>query len=134
MCAGRQGALCAWESNPLQSLTTRRMENSYLEINAGNGRMTFPLEGQPVTIGRHASNALVISDGMASRSHCVIEQVAEGGFRIRDLNSSNGTKVNGQIVRNALLLPGDVINIGKTTIKLVIPGAPEHAKANGDVE
>src|SRR4051812_16643020 len=110
------------------------MENPYLEINAGNGRMQFPLEGQPVTIGRHASNTLVISDGMASRSHCVIEKIPEGGFRIRDLNSSNGTKVNGQIVRNALLLPGDVINIGKTTIKLVIPGAPQPGKTNGDID
>src|SRR5256885_1902168 len=111
-----------------------RMENPYLEINAGNGKMTFPLEGPPVTIGRHASNTLVISDGMASRSHCVIEKIPEGGFRIRDLNSSNGTKVNGQIVRNALLLPGDVINIGKTTIKLVIPGAPEQGKVGGHVD
>jgi general secretion pathway protein E len=110
------------------------MENPFLEINAGNGHMTYPLEGQPVTIGRHASNALVISDGMASRSHCVIEQLPEGGFRIRDLNSSNGTKVNGQIVRNALLLPGDVINIGKTTIKLIIPGAKEQKQTNGDVD
>src|SRR5947208_13491814 len=110
------------------------MESPYLEINAGNGRMQFPLEGQAVTIGRHSSNTLVISDGMASRSHCVIEKVPEGGYRVRDLNSSSGTRVNGQIVRTSLLLPGDVINIGRTSIKLVIPGAEPPPKSNGDVE
>ena len=84
--------------------------------------MEFPLDQPQVTIGRHSSNALVISDGMASRSHCVIEKVGET-FRLRDLNSSNGTRLNGQIVRSAVMAPGDVISIGRTTLKLVIPGA-----------
>ena len=85
--------------------------------------MEFPLDQPQVTIGRHSSNALVISDGMASRSHCVIEKVGDT-FRLRDLNSSNGTRLNGQIVRSAVMANGDVISIGRTTLKLIVPGAP----------
>jgi general secretion pathway protein E len=94
------------------------MAHPFLEITAGAGRMEFPLEQPQVTIGRHASNTLVLSDGMASRSHCVIEKT-DGGYRVRDLNSSNGTKLNGQVVRSAMLASGDVIQIGKTTLKFV---------------
>src|SRR5438552_4527852 len=99
------------------------MDNPYLEITAGAGRMEFPLDQPQVTIGRHSANALVISDGMASRSHCVIEKVGDT-FRLRDLNSSNGTRLNGQIVRSAVMTNGDVISIGRTTLKLIVPGAP----------
>jgi len=60
---------------------------------------------------------------MASRSHCVIEKVGDT-FRLRDLNSSNGTRLNGQLVRSAVMNNGDVISIGRTTLKLVVPGAP----------
>ncbi len=97
------------------------MEIPFLEIHAGDGRMEFPLNMPAVTIGRHSTNALVISDARASRSHCVIEKTTEG-FEVRDLNSSNGTRLNGELIRTAKLAPGDVISIGKTTLKLVVPG------------
>jgi len=75
------------------------MDGPYLEISAGAGRMEFPLDQPQVTIGR-IFNALVISDGMASRSHCVIEKVGDT-FRLRDLNSPTARGLNGQLVRSA---------------------------------
>src|SRR5436190_6938192 len=95
------------------------MDSPHLEITVGGQTRQLPLDVPAVTVGRHQSNTLVLSDGMASRSHCVIEKAGNGTFRVRDLNSSNGTKLNGQIIRTAVLAPGDVITIGKTEIRLV---------------
>ncbi|MBC7773606.1 MAG: FHA domain-containing protein, partial [Pyrinomonadaceae bacterium] len=67
-----------------------------------------------VSIGRHPENTFSIDDGLASRYHCVIEPNDNGGIRVRDLGSRNGTKVNGErIVADAELNDGDVVKIGK---------------------
>jgi len=96
-------------------------EGPYLEARTPTGRSAIPFGKEPLSIGRHSSNKLVLVDDMASRLHAVIERVTEG-FRLRDLDSRNGVKVNGQLVKNALILPGDVITIGKTIMRIVIPG------------
>ena len=81
----------------------------------------------PVTIGRHVSNVLVLDDTQASRAHAVIEPVPGTGFRLRDLNSSNGTFLNGQRMAGpALLAPGDQIVIGGTRIELIGAAIPEN--------
>jgi predicted component of type VI protein secretion system len=58
---------------------------------------------------------------MASRFHCVIEKVPDG-YLIRDLGASNPTRVNGRVVKSALLAPGDEILVGSTKLVLVTPG------------
>ncbi|MEO7155906.1 MAG: ATPase, T2SS/T4P/T4SS family, partial [Vicinamibacterales bacterium] len=95
------------------------MAEPYLEIQSIDGHRQIPLvPAQPITIGRHASNTLVVADTQASRYHCVIEKAPEG-WRVRDLDSSNGTKVNGQLIKSALLVGGDMVTIGKTAIRMV---------------
>jgi general secretion pathway protein E len=101
----------------------------YLEIQTPDGRRKVPVDDKPVTIGRHPENRLVISDPLSSRRHCVIER-ASGGWRVRDLNSSNGTRVNGSVIEQARLLPGDIVSIGATRITLVVPA--EDAEELGD--
>ena len=64
---------------------------------------------------------IVLNDGMASRYHCVIEMSPEG-LRVRDLDSSNGTRVNGQVVKAWKLGDGDVVNIGRSSITCM----PQH--------
>jgi type II secretory ATPase GspE/PulE/Tfp pilus assembly ATPase PilB-like protein len=108
------------------------METPFLEIHTPTGHSQVKLE-KPVTIGRHPSNAVVLTDTMSSRQHCVVEKEGDR-FRVRDLNSSNGTRLNGQIIRTATLAHGDVITIGKTMIRLVIPGADENGQVNGNGE
>src|SRR5262249_15446525 len=87
------------------------------------GRSRVPFGTGPVTIGRNFTNLLVIEEAMASRFHCVIDRTDEG-FRLRDLDSRNGTKVNGQVVKAAILSQGDVVQIGSTQIKVVSGTAP----------
>ncbi|HEV2296381.1 MAG TPA: ATPase, T2SS/T4P/T4SS family [Tepidisphaeraceae bacterium] len=101
---------------------TDLMTEPYIEIQNTEGRRNVPVNDQPITIGRHASNVIVLAEGNASRYHCVIEKAPEGGLRVRDLDSSNGTRVNGQLVKVMRIGDGDTVTVGKTTMKLVAPG------------
>lgn len=55
----------------------------------------FPL-GQKTTMGRHPNNTLRLVDREVSKEHCSVERVGNS-YLLRDLNSSNGTFVNGRI-------------------------------------
>jgi general secretion pathway protein E len=70
------------------------------------------LAAEPVTIGRHPDNTICIKDEKASRFHCVIEPDGNGGWRVRDLESRNGTKVNGSRMDQAPLAAGDLVKVG----------------------
>jgi general secretion pathway protein E len=106
------------------------MVHAYLEI-ANNGKTSrVPIEGVRLSIGRHASNALVLEDTLASRNHCVIEKL-NNQFRVRDLNSSNGTMVNGEVIRESFLEPGDIISIGSTTLEFLLGDDAPPATAAG---
>jgi pSer/pThr/pTyr-binding forkhead associated (FHA) protein len=72
-----------------------------------------------LAIGRspRAGNDLVLEgDGMVSRRHARIEIEADGSFTLYDLQTTNGTRVNGQKVDNRLLRDGDEIVIGETRL------------------
>jgi pSer/pThr/pTyr-binding forkhead associated (FHA) protein len=79
----------------------------------------FPL--QPVTsIGRSASNAVVVPDTYASSQHALLTW-REGQWWLEDRNSRNGTRLNGSPVEEPTLVsPGDVIGVGRTRLKLEV--------------
>ena len=81
------------------------MDRPYLQINTAAGRKQLVLGKDPISIGRHHENKLVLADSMASRFHCVIEKVPDG-YLLRDLGASNPTRVNGRVVKSALLAAG----------------------------
>lgn len=68
-----------------------------------------------ISIGRSTENLICISDKKASRKHCQIEKVGQG-YKLVDLESRNGTRVNEEMVNQKLLSAGDVIRIGDVTI------------------
>jgi pSer/pThr/pTyr-binding forkhead associated (FHA) protein len=71
-------------------------------------------DGSTVIIGRDSSTALPLRDTMTSRMHCKI-QAQEDGFYLTDLESMNGTYLNGEKVRELVKLEhGDLIKIGDT--------------------
>jgi hypothetical protein len=69
-----------------------------------------------VTIGRLPDCAITITDPQASREHATISP-DERGYRIVDLGSMNGVLVNGVRVREHVLIDGDVITIGATSLR-----------------
>jgi pSer/pThr/pTyr-binding forkhead associated (FHA) protein len=74
----------------------------------------FSLTHHPVVIGRQADNTIILSDPQASRHHASISWQT-GIYLVQDLDSANGTYVNGQrIAVPTLLRPGDVLRVGGT--------------------
>lgn len=95
------------------------MEQTILEVKTDTGIRRLQLTGNPVTIGRDTANSLTFRDDKLSRFHCVVEKKG-AAFRLRDLGSSNGTKVNGKNIRLATLKTGDVICLGQVEIKFLV--------------
>ncbi len=83
----------------------------------------FDLGGDAAGLGRDTTNAVSLHDTEASRRHAEIRPV-DGKFVIADLNSSNGTYVNGEVVRNRELKPGDQIQIGRSILLFSHSGDP----------
>lgn len=72
---------------------------------------------QIIRIGRDSSNNVVVKDPLASRKHCQIIEDDNGNFRIDDLDSLNGTYVNGVLRRGSTYLsPNDIVRIGNTVL------------------
>jgi pSer/pThr/pTyr-binding forkhead associated (FHA) protein len=74
-------------------------------------RMVFNLEAIENTIGRELGNPVRIESGYVSKRHAVI-RFGQQGYTIADMNSANGTTVNGQRVTSAVLKDGDRIGLG----------------------
>ena len=73
------------------------------------------LSEKPLVIGRGGDTDVLVLDVEASRQHCSV-RFSEGKFYILDLNSKNGTFVNGKKVDLHQLRSGDRIRIGSTTL------------------
>lgn len=78
--------------------------------------VTFPLDGDQLTIGRDSNNGVAINDAEVSRKHARL--TFQGGkYVLEDLGSTNGTFVNGQrLAGPAVLKPGDVISLGEQIV------------------
>jgi Nif-specific regulatory protein len=66
----------------------------------------------PLLLGRDASNQVQTRDTAVSRKHCSVTEASSGGFEIEDLNSHNGTFVNGTKVSRKAIQHGDRIRAG----------------------
>lgn len=93
-------------------------ETAYLVVQSGPGtgeKFRMPA-GQVATIGRSPTNRIVLLDEISSRNHCEIYRVGDRWI-LRDLESRNGTRVNGDyITHDCELLPGQMIQIGTTLL------------------
>ena len=69
----------------------------------------------PLTIGREEGNPIQLNDDRISRFHLKIQE-DQNRIVLTDLESTNGTKVNGESVQLRLLRPGDVIALGRTVL------------------
>ena len=77
--------------------------------------MVYPLTAEETIIGRNPTTNITLLDNGISREHSIISFVdGESEYTIEDLQSTNGTKVNGKRERSAILQPNDEIRIGNT--------------------
>ncbi len=75
-----------------------------------DGKPPIPISQAVINIGRQTENDLVIDDPRVSRKHAQIRQ-SNGIFVIFDLGSTGGTFVNGQVITQHTLKPGDVVSL-----------------------
>jgi len=82
----------------------------------GEHLKTYDLDEPVVSIGRLPENTISIANMGVSRRHVKIEEDAARKFILSDLNSLNGTYVNGKKIKKVMLCSGDKITIGKYMI------------------
>lgn len=101
-------------------------------IEGPRGDATFWLDKPRLVVGRDPRSDLVIDHPEVSRRHALITRV-ENGWLIQDLESTNGTFVNGQpAVEPRLLAWGDTIDLG-TEVTLELQRAQAHSTASQEL-
>src|ERR1700677_3392165 len=105
------------------------------ELVPENGDPPIPIMRDVTVVGRHPDCDVVINEVSLSKRHCVFVKT-DGLLVIRDLATTNGTKVKGQKVRWAALLPDDKISLGGYKVRVYLgsddmPSPSEQSRARG---
>ncbi|QDQ26279.1 FHA domain-containing protein [Chitinimonas arctica] len=93
----------------------------------------YKLEKNTVTIGRKAHNDIQIDNLAVSGEHARLNMIGNDVF-LEDLESTNGTQVNGQPVQRQLLQDGDLVELGKYKLKFMQETGAAKAAAGGGQE
>jgi pSer/pThr/pTyr-binding forkhead associated (FHA) protein len=81
------------------------------------------LSAEETLIGRNPSTQIRLADESISREHAFVSyDEYEESWMLEDLQSTNGTKLNGKRIRSASLSDGDVIEVGQTKLKFSLKG------------
>lgn len=92
-----------------------------LQIDTGpDCGLLFPISDGTVSIGRALDNGLVLRDPATSLHHVQI-QCRAGELVLADLESTNGTYVNGERIRQRRLVNGDRLGIGQNSLRVIAP-------------
>jgi len=92
-----------------------------LVVTAGPSKdAIIPLTHLEASVGRDPNNVVAISDPSVSRKHCMLRREEDGRFQIRDLESRNGTLVNGVAVKEQWLRHGDEIATGDSVFLFLV--------------
>ncbi|MHC5544666.1 FHA domain-containing protein, partial [Singulisphaera rosea] len=103
------------------------------ELVPENGDPPIPITRDLTVVGRRPCCDVVIDHHGLSKRHCVLVKT-EGLLVVRDLISTNGTKVKGQKIRWAALLPDDRLTLGSYKVRVYLGSdeAPSPSeRANG---
>jgi pSer/pThr/pTyr-binding forkhead associated (FHA) protein len=96
----------------------------------GRAEQTFRiLTGGVRTIGRAVGADFIIDAGLISRIHCRLTALPGGELEVRDLDSTNGTFVNGHRIGTAHLGSGDTLRIGRVELVAMNHADPTDEKA-----
>ena len=83
----------------------------------------FELSAEPMTFGRRNGNTVVLNDEKCSGRHATIVQ-EDGQWVLRDLDSTNGTLLDGRRVDEVGLTANDIFQLGVTQVAFKEKGAP----------
>lgn len=97
------------------------------ELQILNGSLqwrTVKVEGPRFLIGRRESCNLVLQDGRVSREHTVLLQSEPGRYKAKDLQSENGSYVNGRRITESPLQHMDLLRVGRTEMRFLATRTP----------
>ena len=100
------------------------MAKLVISLNGMNVR-DFLLQAERITVGRNSSNDIVLNEPVVSGEHAAIQLQPQAS--ITDLNSTNGTRVNGSPITKSALHHNDVIKIGSHELRFVDEGVQDFA-------
>ncbi len=84
-----------------------------------DGTQVYPLGAAEILIGRHQAADIHLSDSAVSRFHALLA-LRDGNWRIEDLQSADGTYINGKRIRSPhILRQNDVIRIGGNSFTVI---------------
>lgn len=107
----------AADTSPHASEPREAIAEATLTLPAGAAEpATYPLRGGVTTLGRSHANDIVLPDSTVSRRHCQIYW-AQDAYVLEDLDSSNGTYLNGEQVQLAFLRDEDIIRVGDQVLQ-----------------
>jgi len=86
-------------------------------LSEGFTGLTCELKADKTTVGRLEDNAFQISEPSVSSHHCELTQRGTD-LLVKDLNSTNGTFINGEKVAEAVLKPGQILRLGQVEMRL----------------
>ena len=87
--------------------------------------MIYEIKSEETLIGRNPTTDVTLLDENISREHAIVLFDPDDDlYTVEDLQSTNGTKVNGKRVRSATLSDGDEIQIGRTRFHFRLPPKP----------
>jgi predicted component of type VI protein secretion system len=87
------------------------MHMPFLEVIQEDSRARFQFERDEATVGRDAENDIVLADSSVSSRHCAVVRAGDG-YILKDLDSTNGTLLNGELIKEAPLRAGDSFIVG----------------------
>ncbi len=109
------------------------MDINFLLLKGDGSCKTIPMPSSVAVVGRRRDCDLRIPLDEVSRRHCRIF-THEDTVKIRDLNSRNGTIVNGQNVEETDVNPGDKITLGPVTFVMQVNGKPEKIGSSQELQ
>lgn len=102
-----------------------------IESIAGKPR-AFEFDKGEISLGRAVDNDIAINDKSVSRHHVKISLI-QGQAEIVDLDSRNGTQLNGKKIKKAFLLDQDIFNMGNVPVQFICPEAGSESSLDQTV-
>jgi pSer/pThr/pTyr-binding forkhead associated (FHA) protein len=96
-------------------------------LSAGMTGRTHDLKAEKTTIGRVEDNTFPIAEPSVSSHHCEV-LVRGNDVIVKDLNSTNGTFINGEKVTESPIKPGQILRLGQVEMRLETEAAPAAPK------
>lgn len=93
-------------------------------LNGDEQGKTYEWTADAIRIGRNSANDFVISNSSVSGEHCIIE-ACESGWRVKDLDSTNGSSINSQRITMATIHRNDVLTVGDISLAFRGEDVPE---------